>query len=166
MIAALLSRRGLVTALLLVLLALLPLLTSLFDQRYLLSVGTRIVIWAIAATSLNMILGYGGLVSFGHAAFFGIGGYVVGILSANGIQDGWLQWPLALMAAILWGAPISTPLPNGYCRSAARTRSPSIASSATNGRGSCPVGYMSSPTRCPSSVTHPPPSSAAWCSWC
>jgi branched-chain amino acid transport system permease protein len=105
-IAALLGRRGLVTALLLILLALLPLLTTLFDQRYLLSVGTRIVIWAIAATSLNMILGYGGLVSFGHAAFFGIGGYVVGILSANGIQDGWLQWPLALMAAILWAVLI------------------------------------------------------------
>ena len=65
---------------------LLPLLTQAFDQRYLLSVGTRIVIWSIAAVSLNMILGYGGLVSFGHAAFFGIGGYAVGILSANGIQ--------------------------------------------------------------------------------
>ena len=45
-----------------------------------------------------MILGYGGLVSFGHAAFFGIGGYAVGILSANGIQSGWVQWPVALLA--------------------------------------------------------------------
>ena len=106
MMAALLGRRGMVAALVLVLLASLPLLTALFDQRYLLSVGTRVVIWAIAATSLNMILGYGGLVSFGHAAFFGIGGYVVGILSANGIQDGWLQWPLALAVAILWAALI------------------------------------------------------------
>ena len=106
MMAALLGRRGLVAALVLVLLALLPLITAAFDQRYLLSVGTRVVIWAIAATSLNMILGYGGLVSFGHAAFFGIGGYVVGILSANGIQDGWLQWPLALGVAILWAALI------------------------------------------------------------
>ena len=42
-----------------------------------------------------MILGYGGLVSFGHAAFFGIGGYAVGILSADGIQSGWIQWPVA-----------------------------------------------------------------------
>src|SRR5215475_4622552 len=106
LLPALRTPRGVVTTLLLVLLALLPLLTQLFDQRYLLSVGTRIVIWAIAATSLNMILGYGGLVSFGHAAFFGIGGYVVGILSANGIQDGWLQWPLALGVAILWAALI------------------------------------------------------------
>jgi len=106
MMAALLGRRGMVAALVLVLLASLPLLTGLLDQRYLLSVATRVVIWAIAATSLNMILGYGGLVSFGHAAFFGIGGYVVGILSANGIQDGWLQWPLALAVAILWAALI------------------------------------------------------------
>ena len=88
MMAALLGRRGLVAALVLVLLALLPLLTALFDQRYLLSIGTRIVIWAIAAVSLNMILGYGGLVSFGHAVFFGIGGYAVAILSHHGIQSG------------------------------------------------------------------------------
>src|SRR5437016_10507050 len=104
MIASLLGRRGLVTALLLVLLAVLPLLTQAFDQRYLLSVGTRIVIWSIAAVSLNMILGYGGLVSFGHAAFFGIGGYAVGILSAEGMQSGWLQWPVALGASVLWAA--------------------------------------------------------------
>src|SRR5438477_524801 len=83
-------------------LAVLPLLTQAFDQRDLLSVGTRIVIWSIAAVSLNMILGYGGLVSFGHAAFFGIGGYGVGILSAEGLQSGWLQWPVALGASILW----------------------------------------------------------------
>jgi branched-chain amino acid transport system permease protein len=43
-------------------------------------VATRIAIYAIAAASLNLILGYGGLVSFGHAAYFGLGGYTVGIL--------------------------------------------------------------------------------------
>jgi branched-chain amino acid transport system permease protein len=106
MIAALATPRGIVTAILLVVLAALPLLTQAFDQRYLLSVGTRIVIWSIAAVSLNMILGYGGLVSFGHAAFFGIGGYAVGILSADGIQDGWLQWPVAIVACVLWAALI------------------------------------------------------------
>ena len=46
----------------------------------LISLATRIVIYAIAAASLNLILGYGGLVSFGHAAYFGVGAYVVGIL--------------------------------------------------------------------------------------
>lgn len=96
--------RTLAPALVLLLLAILPLLTQAFDQRYLLSIGTRIVIWSIAAVSLNMILGYGGLVSFGHAAFFGIGGYAVGILAASGVQSGWVQWPVALGASILWAA--------------------------------------------------------------
>ncbi|WP_295141495.1 branched-chain amino acid ABC transporter permease [uncultured Reyranella sp.] len=104
--AALRTPRGLVTALILVVLAVLPLLTQAFDQRYLLSIGTRIVIWSIAAVSLNMILGYGGLVSFGHAMFFGIGGYAVGILSAEGISSGWIQWPVALLAATAWAALI------------------------------------------------------------
>ena len=106
MIAALATPRGIVTAALLLLLAALPLLTQAFDQRYLLSIGTRIVIWSIAAVSLNMILGYGGLVSFGHAAFFGIGGYAVGILSASGVSSGWIQWPAAILAAALWAALI------------------------------------------------------------
>jgi branched-chain amino acid transport system permease protein len=106
MIAWLCTRRGLLTAALLLLLAIMPPLTHAFDQRYLLSIATRIVIWSIAATSLNMILGYGGLVSFGHAAFFGIGGYAVGILSAEGVQSGWLQWPVALAAALLWAGLI------------------------------------------------------------
>ncbi len=105
-LAELRTLRGVVTALLLALFAVLPLLTRATDQPYLLSVGTRIVIWAIAATSLNMILGYGGLVSFGHAAFLGIGGYAVGILSAEGLQSGWLQWPVALLAAIVWAVLI------------------------------------------------------------
>ncbi len=104
MIAALRTPRGLATAAILLVLAVLPLLTQAFDQRYLLSIGTRIVIWSIAAVSLNMILGYGGLVSFGHAVFFGIGGYAVGILSANGLHSGWLQWPAAIAASVLWAA--------------------------------------------------------------
>jgi branched-chain amino acid transport system permease protein len=106
MIAGLRTPRGLVTAILLLILAVLPLLTQAFDQRYLLSIGTRIVIWSIAAISLNMILGYGGLVSFGHAVFFGIGGYAVGILAANGITSGWIQWPIAILAAAAWAAII------------------------------------------------------------
>jgi branched-chain amino acid transport system permease protein len=106
MIAGLRTPRGLLTAILLLILAVLPLLTQAFDQRYLLSIGTRIVIWSIAAISLNMILGYGGLVSFGHAAFFGIGGYAVGILYANSITSGWIQWPVAILAAALWAAVI------------------------------------------------------------
>jgi branched-chain amino acid transport system permease protein len=100
------AARTIVTVLVLLLFAALPLLTQAFDQRYLLSVGTRIVIWSLAAVSLNMILGYGGLVSFGHAAFFGIGGYAVAILSANGVQSGWVQWPVAFAAAVAWAAVV------------------------------------------------------------
>ncbi|WP_289298595.1 branched-chain amino acid ABC transporter permease [uncultured Reyranella sp.] len=106
MMAALRTPRGIATVMILLVLAALPLLTQAFDQRYLLSIGTRIVIWSIAAVSLNMILGYGGMVSFGHAMFFGIGGYAVGILSAHGVSSGWIQWPVALLAATAWAALI------------------------------------------------------------
>jgi branched-chain amino acid transport system permease protein len=59
---------------------LLPWATTKVGNPALISLATRIVIYAIAAASLNLILGYGGLVSFGHAAYFGVGAYVVGIL--------------------------------------------------------------------------------------
>lgn len=106
LVSSLRTPRGIATAVILLVLAALPLLTQAFDQRYLLSIGTRIVIWSIAAVSLNMILGYGGLVSFGHAMFFGVGGYAVGILSAEGISSGWIQWPIALLAATAWAVVI------------------------------------------------------------
>ena len=52
----------------------------------------------MAAVSLNLIMGFGGMVSFGHAAYIGIGGYVVGILAHEGVRSGFVQWPLALAA--------------------------------------------------------------------
>jgi branched-chain amino acid transport system permease protein len=58
----------------------LPLLAQAFDSPATTGLATRIVIYAIAATSLNLILGYGGMVSFGHAAYFGLGGYAVGLM--------------------------------------------------------------------------------------
>lgn len=82
---------------LLVLLGLVPVFAILFDDPFLLTLFTRIVIMAIAAVSLNLILGYGGLVSFGHAAYIGIGGYTVGILSFHGMYSAWIQWPLAVI---------------------------------------------------------------------
>ncbi len=53
-----------------------------------LSVASRIVIYAIAATSLNLVLGYGGMVSLGHAAFVGLGSYVTGVLLSEGVLNG------------------------------------------------------------------------------
>lgn len=63
----------------LIALAVLPAIAYLTDAKYWLDIATRLVILSIAAVSLNLVLGYGGLVSFGHAAFLGLGAYAVGI---------------------------------------------------------------------------------------
>jgi branched-chain amino acid transport system permease protein len=87
-----------VTALLLI--ALPPLVIAI-GQPFYLDLVRRIMILAIAAVSLNLILGYGGMVSFGHAAYLGIGAYTVGIMGFYGITSGWLQWPVAIGASAL-----------------------------------------------------------------
>jgi branched-chain amino acid transport system permease protein len=89
----------------LVLLALPPVLTAL-GQTFYIDLVRRIMILAIAAVSLNLILGYGGMVSFGHAAYLGIGAYAVGILAFYGVHSGWLQWGLAIGASALVAAAI------------------------------------------------------------
>ena len=66
----------------------LPWLLQLLGFDYYLSLASRIVVYAIAATSLNLVLGYGGMVSFGHAAFVGLGAYTTGIMISEGIQSG------------------------------------------------------------------------------
>jgi branched-chain amino acid transport system permease protein len=97
-----LTLRNLVTAALLIGLALLPLYVALTGDRFMLTLFTRIVILAMAAVSLNLILGYGGMMSFGHAAYLGIGGYTVAILNFEGVQSGFLQWPAALATSALF----------------------------------------------------------------
>jgi branched-chain amino acid transport system permease protein len=90
------------TAVLLVLLAVLVLLPPValaLKQPFYLELVRRAMIFAIAAISLDLILGYGGMISFGHAAYLGIGGYAVGILAFHGIHVGWLQWPVAIVAS-------------------------------------------------------------------
>jgi branched-chain amino acid transport system permease protein len=83
-----------------VLIALPPVVLAI-GQPFYLDLTRRILILAIAAISLNLILGYGGLVSFGHAAYLGIGAYTVGIMGFYGITSGWLQWPVAVAASAL-----------------------------------------------------------------
>ena len=78
-----------------------PLVMLAIDQQFYISFATRILIYAIAAASLNLVLGYGGMVSFGHAAFFGAGAYVVGILSTEGLTSLWIAWPMAIAVAAL-----------------------------------------------------------------
>lgn len=77
-------------------LALVPHLLSALDQDFWTDVVLRAMILAIAVVSLNFLIGLGGLVSLGHAAFLGIGGYAVGILADFGIDNGFVQLPVAL----------------------------------------------------------------------
>jgi branched-chain amino acid transport system permease protein len=100
--APLLSPRNALTAALLVVLASLPVYASMTGNAFLVTLFTRILILAIAAVSLNLIMGYGGMVSFGHAAYLGIGGYAVGILAKEGIGSGFIQWPIAVAASALY----------------------------------------------------------------
>ncbi len=93
--------RAIVLATGLVFLAAVPLLATLLNQPFYLDLVRRIMIFAIAALSLNLILGYGGMISFGHAAYLGIGAYAVGVLAHYGIDNGFLQWALAIGASAL-----------------------------------------------------------------
>jgi len=97
-----LDARTVLVALLLVALLLLPVYARLIGNVFVLTLFTRIIIYALAAISLNLILGYGGMVSFGHAAYLGIGGYAVGILAHEGITSGLVQFPVAVLASALF----------------------------------------------------------------
>jgi branched-chain amino acid transport system permease protein len=88
---------------LLVALGLVPLIAALINQPFYVTLFTRILIFAVAATGLNLILGYGALVSFGHAMYMGLGAYAVGLLAHHGIHNGWLQ----LLAGLSVGALVA-----------------------------------------------------------
>lgn len=89
-------------ALIFVALAAVPLVASVGAQTYVLDLVSRIMIFAIAAVALDVLIGYGGLISFGHAAFVGLGAYAVGILSAHGFGDALIALPIALTASALF----------------------------------------------------------------
>src|SRR6476661_4551735 len=82
-------------------LAVVPLIASAVDEAFYTDLFTRVMIFAIAALSLDLILGYGGLVSFGHAAYLGVGAYAVGILGFYGIANGWIHILVAVAASAL-----------------------------------------------------------------
>ncbi len=99
---SLLTPRNLFVAALLIVLALLPVYCAVVGSTFLLALFTRVLILAMAAVSLNLIMGFGGMVSFGHAAYLGIGGYAFGILAKEGITSGLIQWPVALLVCGLF----------------------------------------------------------------
>ncbi|AMJ63383.1 ABC transporter permease [Bosea sp. PAMC 26642] len=97
-------RRPLTAIVLFVLLAALPLAVSLGLPAHWLTLVTRAMIFAIAALSLDLILGVGGLVSFGHAAFIGIGAYVTGIMITEGQTEALLALPAILLLCAVFAA--------------------------------------------------------------
>jgi branched-chain amino acid transport system permease protein len=101
-----LSLRKVIAVALLAALALLPVYVQFANDGFMLTLFTRIVILALAAVSLNLILGFGGMMSFGHAVYLGLGGYAVGILAHEGIYTGFVQWPVALAASALFALVI------------------------------------------------------------
>jgi branched-chain amino acid transport system permease protein len=97
-----LNPRNVMTVGLLVILAVIPLYAALTGNTFVMTLFTRVLILAMAAVSLNLIMGYGGMVSFGHAAYLGLGGYAVGILAKEGIDSGFIQWPVAIAVSALF----------------------------------------------------------------
>ena len=105
------GKPGLPVVVVIALLVLLPAWFHYNGDAFYLDLATRLVILAIAAVSLNLILGYGGLVSFGHAAYLGIGAYCVcipahhalyGGFDAIATNSGWFQIPLAVAVSALF----------------------------------------------------------------
>jgi branched-chain amino acid transport system permease protein len=95
------SPRHLIAAGVLLALGLVPVLSALAGQPFYVTLVSRIMIFALAAVALNLILGYGALVSLGHALYIGVGAYAVGILSFHGITNGFAHLSVALGAGLL-----------------------------------------------------------------
>ncbi len=99
---------------------LLPIAAGYFGEQYLISMFSRILIYALAAVSLDLLIGYGGLVSLGHAAFVGIGGYVTAIFYYHGFEgepilgfisgtdNALLVWPLAVLVSACFALVIGS----------------------------------------------------------
>lgn len=106
-----LNRRAAVHLTALAVVLLLPPVALVMDEPFYISLAIRMLIYGLAAASLDLILGFGGMVSFGHAAFFGVGGYTVGILFTHGFagseflglfpgsDNALIVWPLAMLVS-------------------------------------------------------------------
>lgn len=93
-----------VAALIVLLLLAVPIYANLASEPFALTFFSRVLVFALAAISLNLILGYGGMVSFGHALYLGLGAYAVGLLAQNGITSGWAQLAATVVVCALVGA--------------------------------------------------------------
>jgi branched-chain amino acid transport system permease protein len=95
------------SCILLGLLALLAAVPALADSFYT-GLASRMMIYGLAALGLDVVVGLGGMISFGHAAYFGLGAYTVAVLARAGVNDALLAWPAAVLTAALAGAIIGS----------------------------------------------------------
>lgn len=96
------NRRLVLFATLLALALAVPALGNIYYVRF----ATQIAIYGMVAVSVDLLLGYGGLVTFGQAAFFGVGAYATGMLSDAGITNAFLTWPAAIVTAMAFALVI------------------------------------------------------------
>ncbi len=83
-------------------LAAVPIVATFTAQKFIIDMAARVMMFAVAAIALDLVVGYGGMISFGHAAFIGLGAYAVGILSAEGIGDALIALPVAILVSMLF----------------------------------------------------------------
>jgi branched-chain amino acid transport system permease protein len=95
---------ALLPALFLLALVLVPTLATVIDDNFLVAFGARVLIYAIAACALNIALGFGGMVSLGHALFIGIGMYSVALPVRYGIDSGWVHLALCVVTCAVIGS--------------------------------------------------------------
>lgn len=98
--------RTVVAAVILIFLAAVPLYAWMADDIYVLTYFGRILAFALAAIGLNLVLGFGGMASLGHAMYLGFGAYTVGILSQLGVVNGWLHLATAMLATLVIALPV------------------------------------------------------------
>lgn len=96
-----LTVRRFVAFAIILLLALVPVIAGIVGQPFYVTLISRMMIFALAALGLNLILGYGAMVSFGHALYVGVGAYAVGILSFYGVTNGYAHVATALIAGLV-----------------------------------------------------------------
>lgn len=87
---------------LLLLLCVFPFVAEALDLGFYISFVRRILIFALAATSLSLIVGFGGMVALGHAAFLGLGAYAVVMMAEQGYTHAFIVWPVAMLVAALF----------------------------------------------------------------
>ncbi|WP_188720785.1 branched-chain amino acid ABC transporter permease [Nitratireductor aestuarii] len=112
------SRETCINILLALLLLAVPVAAAELGEPFYVTLATRVAILALAAVGLNIALGLGGLVSFGHAAFFGIGGYVAGILASHAFEmsplvfgiEGTTSMPVIWLTAIMIAGLVALPI--------------------------------------------------------